>query len=1145
MVRWEDFVHRGFLNKMKTYFINKVIFLILGCLLLMPKMALADSTCESVHLSGAPGNSALDITFVFDGLFPCLTCGFAKSNNYIELEAQIKDFVAYMRATPPFNEMIDSKVNIRYVKTDGINNLSCCNTKFSINDKACNHAKVVDLAAVCPDTDEIVVFSAHGTDDGKDKEKDSRLCSGHEGIGAAGQHAVIYLRPDGSRKVSQLIAHELGHTCAFLADESPDNRDDIGSIFNTFAAANFEDTLQCPAWNAVLGSQCIKIEPAKVIKEGVTTESYRDAENDLMSHGATPGPVDAMVFRSAMERYVSYVKEPISIELHKAAEDFLTKRFKELNPDWLNGDIPADFHTNLFLSDDKDKEKITVITNIVAAELLSDYRGTLTVYTCHDYWIDGAVPKLSIKFKDLSTSHDKGNNRLNANLTADVKFQGHGSLSANGTITYTDILSHIPQTMSCQDLVKVSWDADIPGVNFNAGLNFKNGPLGIIKVEPHINSIGILAKKDVAFNIHIKFSEGVDGLQNLITFIKPIFDVNHFIKSYDYVSLINNQANSFKDQLNKSLEVFGLSLKVSLDAFRVSELVGTGRPLNMFADFYAQDMSPGANLTNGFEIDDNTLRLSGPISFNTPLVSNKDQCVKNYPLIFNADDYSSFNRVIGAVSPQPAIPLASMRIPQMIVNWASASLWNNGFLCAAKEMPIESAPDFLAFLIPGDITIPKIKFNVIATKPPFLDFSTLQDRDGDGKIDLFHDITAEAEVLVNMDIEEVRVSSDGTPLDETRKMNHLVGVGQLFLPFLVEERDIDKPPEEGFSFAKSVLKVDTDKMIVKVKENSFKCTTDGSQKGEVCSSAESFIDTYPILLEPLIKDLLATGINRGLDEVPLNFTRDIDLNFGVIGTDYFSPGVNMNFGQYIARVMARDIVGKWADFDFEFVPKCGPDEYCGLPDPAKIVSVEEVFYKTYTPSLEQNVSFAKCDGVRCKCLNEPTRESAACIHDLMTTEGDLYHYVKVGYYSTDQVSYDFNLHSWNPYKPNVKEKYYVYLAELPTYKHLQDNNFFDEVDSVHRDIHKLTMDATQIVAFRAKTPKGVEQKLKCMAAVILDQSPDMFTYQIRPVLVNVEPHLRSDFNDLYTVCANEDHVDEYHNLIFPDIGYSSSSITGQ
>jgi len=128
----------------------------------------------------------------------------------------------------------------------------------------------------------------------------------------------LYHAADGSTETSYEILHELGHSMAFLGDEyldpereSPSRKLDFMFVPNCERNPVCENNIcSCPKWRNVAGAGCYK---------GCTYEEwYRDSDYDLMRDiYRLPGPVDTLQFRSAMNRYVDYVQEPISIEINK------------------------------------------------------------------------------------------------------------------------------------------------------------------------------------------------------------------------------------------------------------------------------------------------------------------------------------------------------------------------------------------------------------------------------------------------------------------------------------------------------------------------------------------------------------------------------------------------------------------------------------------------------------------------------------------------------------------------------------------------------------------------------------------------------------------------------------------------------------
>ncbi len=1056
--------------------------------------------CKDVYISNPDTKYALDITFISDFV----------ANDALKKQAEA--LVEEMKITPPFDEFINGKINVRYVEVSGPKDLGCCVYSFA---PFCNQASVTDLASWCS-TDEVVVFT--------------NVCGIEQpNIGPFGQHAMIV--EDVNKIDPVLILHELGHSMAFLGDEYsyreefPENYDLTKNIYDKLDFLNFpncerhpeceEGICTCPKWKNVPGSKCIK---------GCGLDDwYRDSEDDLMKEGDTPGPVDSLQFRSAINRYIDYVEEPISIEINKKTTDFITGKFLEKNSEWKIGNIPTEgFKESLWTVDGGEEEFRNALTNIVASVLDIPFSG-IKVFGCHDYWIESeGDPKIKVRFTDFPITYQE-NNQLKGSLIMDVKLEGKASINALGKINYILGPEGILKEKECKDLVEVDWKAKIPHVVFLTSLQFAKGNLGIVKVLPQVEDIDLPKKQNIQFSIDESKQKLIDLTFNGL----DILDINHFSLAYDFLSNVQEDIYSFKDEINNNLDEFGLSLKVSLDMLGLEQLANMGKPHGMILDLYARELwVPAGKLTEGIEIDssENTLRLSGPFHMNAPLIKNRAACVKDLSLNFLPIDYNSFDKNI----PTDHNKFASIKLSQTFPNWFIATLWNDGFFCAKKEIPVADNPPFIP---DGEFVLNKVNYGLIPLSPPYVDYTSLKDTNDDGIIDINHDLVAQGKATMELRF-EYEVS------DQIQKESTIIDFSYL-VPFQLEESDLTLPQDLGFTTAQSFFRTDVEHTLVNIK--TISCET-----GVICDALK--LSPYKEALVQEIKENMVSHMDRALYEIELNPVRDVNLNFGDgFGSDYFTPGFNLNYGEYIAKIQTRQIDRAWAIYDFDLVPKCSAGEDCGPPGRAKITRIQEVFYKDVSCA---DIPHGKGAGAGCRCTKKPTEESKACIDALLSSEGKLFHYARIDYASSrdsDLVTYNFNLINWNTYASEAGKSRAIFVTEsFDTYDRLfkSRNEQAGDLDSVEKDanIHKFNVEATQIVAFRAKTLKGVQQGFKdCMAAVIFDTSGDMLDYHIQGVLVKVKPRLRSDINDDYTICADDQDPEGYQTLL-PHEVYSSSTL---
>jgi|SRR3989344_1350328 len=1065
---------------------KKVIIVGLFLLIFMPLIS-ADS-CNNFYVTNKDVEHALDITLISD--FP--------AGDNIKYRAQ--ELVDYMKDTSPFNEFIGSKINIRYVEVSEPRDLSCCKSSFI---PFCNQIKVANLAKLCP-TDEIIVFSDKGS---------NPACSDYGGgIGVFGQHSLI-AKPIGE-VTPELLVHELGHSMAFLGDEYVytgirlENADD--SYLKKFNFINFpncernpiceNNNCQCPKWRNVPGTGCFK---------GCTLDNwYREQDMDIMENfQMNLGPVDTMQFRSAMNRYVDYVMEPMSVELNKKATDFITEKFLQNNKEGVIGIVP-------FMKYDE------AISN-EAGTLLIDtaisvaFPGIITAVCTGKFHIKNSdTPKVTVYFEHIEVDYsDSINNNIIVYFTTKIKGKGTAQVySDDGVITSPTTLGLL--TWFCSDgIIDVDWETMMDPVVMKATLHFNNGPLGIIEVEPNLEYIQFPNEGSIRDGTKFDYSLSqtltdikIDLPDNVVNDILNIVLQKEETPTYKFAREIKNSTVEFeytlKKKINDNLDDFGLSLKASLDLMGLGELGGMGKPHGMIFDFYMRPIPGG--LTQGVEIDSQTgeesLRLSGPVSLNSPLDKNMADCVKGLNSNFQPIDYTEFDRKIPNKD-----SFASIKLSQTFPNWFLATLWNGGYFCSKKNLLVTDLPSIIPPI--ENIFITKAEYLLTPLSAPSIDYSSFEDINNDGVIDFENDIVVKGDAKINLIIEYTTSQND----DKIQESINIVF--NYVVPLLIEESDITSPLSEsgeGFTFAQSFLKPDRDN--IRISFNEISCSNK-----LICSYIR--LPAQKELLSNEIKESMASHIQRGVSEVSLNPVRDIDLNFGEFGGDYFSPPLNFSYGEYIAKMKTREIDKKWMIYDFDLIEKCSSSDYCGPASGAFISNVEEVYYK---------------DGKECRINPLNIEQGQECFNLMQSEIGDIDQYYVVTYTSTDPfISYNYNLISWNNYKPTieneVKIENKVYLAKnKDTYNKLMESKRTGigegEVENIpnniNADVHLLNYlaDGTSILAVRGKTAKGVEQGFNCMSAVIFDK--DCNTFECFPEIVKatIKPTLRADTNDNYVIC---------------------------
>ena len=1054
--------------------------------------------CKGVYVSNKNSDKALDITFVSDFV----------ANNALKKQAEA--LIERMKITSPFDEFIKDKINVRYVEISKDTDLGCCTLL-----PMCSQAKVASLASYCP-TDEIVVYT--------DKSKDRSFpCVAN--AGPLGQQAMII--EDINEIDPILVLHELGHSMGFLSDEYlyrevfpkkvvkmmeslPDIFNAINCEKRPICENNDPNKCVCPKWRDVPGAGCFK-------GCGVD-EDYRDSENDLMKDGFLPGPVDTIQLRSAINRYVDYVKEPLSIEINKKTTDFILKKFVEKNSDWITGNVydieksfsesgkstkvPLRFDKPLVQLDVDTGDKVIdgIINEMVKGAVSAIGSGYVAgLNTCNNFKIAGEIdPTISIKLNSVDTTY-RSFYYMRIELHLDMRLQGVAYINADGVIigyTPVDPLNLKP-IRDCKHLLDIDWNTELTDVVIIADLNFYTGDLGVVAVRPEIYEIRLPSKD----HLHFKIKDSKKSiLGKVFGEVLDILNVNHFSMSYEFAKELSEDVYSLKDELNANLDDLGWSLKASLEELGLEQLGGMGKPHGMILDFYMESDRDGERfITKGVEIDSRSgkeaLRLSGPVHMNTPLLYNRDKCVAGLDLNFKPIDYRDFERDIET----DRTKFVSAKLTQTFPNWFIATLWNDGYFCSEGGYYLLGLPIFISPEL--GISVTKASYKITPLTPPYIDYSTLEDFNGDDIID-YYDIVSKGSARINVALDYKHEGTD--------KKEDIEAMFKYTIPLVIENPDLTLPSNEGFSFAESYLKADAD--AIKIEIESISC-----KEGVVCDKLK--LSEYQQSLIEEIKGRIASHFNRALSEIAINPIRDADLNFGEVGGDYFSPPINLDYGEYIAKIDTREIDGKWMIYDFDLVEKCGSGEYCGPASKASVKYVKEVYYKK---------------GEFCETDYSNFEKGKECVEKLKLKEGDLHHYYKIAYTSQDPyVAYDYNLVSWDPYQParsnGVEVENIVYLTEsravyIKLMASKNSGSGAGEVENiaknVNANVHLLgyLADGTSIVAVRSRTAKGVEQGLECMNAVLFDK--DCNTFECFPEIVQatIKPTLRSDANDNYVIC---------------------------
>lgn len=995
-----------------------------------------DHECQDLYISNPDSEHALDITFLSEG------------RDIEDVEKQLKNLVKTMEKIEPFNEFIDEKINIRYV-TPAASDFDCCSDLFAF----CNQAELIKLVSTCP-TDEIVVFSSA-------RDRGRETCSSYRGVAALGQHAVIFKEPDGTEETSKVILHELGHSLAFLGDEYVyknvfgEGREEeyLKILENQLTFFNYpncernpvckkneegEKICKCTKWANIPGTGCYK--------DCSSPDWYRETDYDMMrsSQAKEFGPVDKRQFRSAINRYVDYVEEPISIEVNKKLEDLIVRKFLEKNKE-ITGTIP----------DIKYEEKLRTKgwPDYIRWILLPTSLGIID-FNCRNFRIASKTdPKVIIRFNDINIEHIDEVDSVYVTLDIDVSVRGASVVKADGKIRLIGFIE-----ISCDNVLEdypITWNSrGWINMIIKARLHYDVDELNTIVVDPYVNRPKI--KNPINFHVN------VHNMQNDLE--KELIDIlseNAFDPSERFVTKVNG----ITSRINQNLDEFGLALKTSLDMLGLEELPYTGKPNAMILDIYPND-------DTGIDIKSDRLRIWGDASMNKPYTGFKAECVKGYDHKFQAIDVSEFKKEINTEK------YGAIRISESFVNWFIANLWNEGFFCSERRVEIANLPDF--FQDNEELDLSSYKYTLTPKNPPYINYNEIIDIEND-----FHvkgDSNVEFEFYFD---------------DNTIKANADLSY---YIPLVLEEPDATLPAEQAFSFAQSFFRSDTDKVEIILKE--FNCEGNAEKCGIISSTKNK-----ELLLKE-IKEEIISHINRAFSEIPINPVRDINLNFGEVGIDYFTPGINLNFGEYTAKVDLRDIKNKYLTYEFDLIEKC--KEECKAPSNALITKVEEKFVKN-----------------REECLKEPTSESRGCINQLIAQPGQLYHYYIVYYISqAPYITYNFNLRSWNSYKygSNIIRKIYL-ASDSATFDALKNNEleYIDEFST----IHKFTNDCTQIIVVRSKSDNGIEQDFECMSSVIFDQCTEQFSYYAQPVFATIKPRFRNEVKDAYGVCTKASNPELY------------------
>jgi len=1058
------------------------------------------NTCKDFYVSNSNGDKSLDITFLIevrkaDKDAPASANEIINSEN--QAKSQLTNLLNMLKIKEPFNEFINSKINIRYiVYDDSFSQLKCCTGLF---DRMCSLKKVMQLASKCK-SDEIINLA----------DANAHECSDIS-HGYPGQYAVVYAALDGTDYTSRLILHEFGHLNAFLGDEYL-YKEAYGEEFVsgseilknklTFVnQPNCDRTPECDEngncvcskWRNIPGAGCYK---------GCTFEDwYREQENDIMRSAVSGefGPVDKRQLRASINRYSENVQEPISIEVNKNFENFLLNKFKEKNANGITGIVPNIGYTEDF-GETTDFQRITTdIATTFGSTVLS--LGTFSVtFDCHDFKLTNkGNPKVKVNFNDIKTIHvSKENqnpnypdkNSIYLELDNRIVVDGEAKIIADGKVWFRAGAVVIP--IPCNDVLEIApikWGTTFDHLIIQAHMKYEMTPLNTINVVPEID--GVINEQFIQWKLYWDIENFPDELESMI---EGFLEDDAYNPTENFVTEINGLAT----EVNKNLDEFGLALKTSLDQLGLEQLPNTGKPPAMILDIYPDQ-------STGLEVLNDKMRIWGKANLNSPYNEfRKGTCVENYPHNFKAIDYSGFNKVIFDTNSDK---FAAIRISESFFNWFIANLWNEGYFCLDEKVNIANLPELILLLQefnpeinPENFGLNSINYKFTPIKPPYIDY-----RDGwNVESDFF--IENNGDLLINFDFDETISLSK----DTQAKLDVYY-----YVPLIFEEPEATIPSDQGFSFAQSRFRTDIEKagIDITIKE----CSGDAIMCQLLMSMESSPNNEISIklknLLEQEIKEIIAAHIDRAISEVQLNPVRDVNLDFGEVGLDYFSPGINLNFGEYTSRVLARDINKKYLTYEFDLIEKC-KDGSCEPPPIAWISKVEEKFYKNGQV-----------------CLNEPTIESKNCINKLIAESGKMYHYFIVTYTtSAPYVTYNFNLRSWNSYKKGELTQYKVYAAaDSDTYEALKSTSselsIFEGLYSQlpTPSLHKMTDECTQVFFVKSKSRGGIEQGFNCMYAAIFDKCAELFSYYPEIVRATVKPRLRGDIRDEYKIC----HSNEY------------------
>lgn len=1083
-----------------------------------------NADCVDYRVTEPDSEKAVDFTFVLDG-----------SISEDALKRQIDDLVSYMRQVKPFDEFVDDKINIRYVKTNLGVNLNCCNRGVDFG--LCDTTDVRELASVCP-TDEIIGFSTNGD------SPNGRSCAEGEGwksgVAIPGQYIVLYDYPKASdtssikRDKSWVMMHELGHVTGFLMDEylyatqfGEGNAETVQKLYDLvsfYTPINCEPdpefdengVAHCSRWENVPGTGCY---------EGCTLKDwYRPTENNIMrdDHFTLPSPVDKLQFRSAMSRYVDYAKGPMSVEIYDPLVDFVFDKLIEQNPDWIATPVPDTEFSSTVWGSDVGATGQTILEGLMAEALTSSglLSPEVTVAGCYDYTLDGELAELLIRFKDFEhypktfwKTNSEGNKEfdyevLRARFYLDARMQGKASVNADGQIVGTGILDEKPVTnfvRDCKDLIEISWKADVP-MMIQVDLKFENGPLGSIVVEPNVSDVQVTDKSHIKFLVD-DHSIGLLGL--LISDVDDVFDLNHYSMAYNFASEMDEGKRKYMDEFNKNMNDFALSLKASMDYFGVGDMFNTGIPHGMILDFYLEDKSSpnvkGVEVMSG----DGLLRLSGMASMNTPAEGNRHECVKNFPIEFEAVT-SGFDRRIDHSSGS----FGAIQLSETFPNWFLATLWNQGFFCIDEVVPVDSLGLGGELDVFGEME--SVEYVLIPTEYPKMQFPT-SDVNNDGIVDL-GDSRVEFVSGIVLDIG----MSDGLGMS----WSHRIGADMSIIADVsLEEPDATIPSGDGYSHAESHFVVHPEG--VSVLFDNIVCPDDFSLCGLLFESS---------LFEDVLKrEIIAPEISRALAKFPLNPVRDVNLNFGDVeledenGDLLFDPPLNLDYGTYVAKVDSRVAGNKWMSYEFRLVPKCGGGD-CRASSRAMIRNVYEFYVSRDSWGSDYcslNVEFDEGSKYRIEfeeCLNKLLLESV----------NGVYHFFKIEYDGSEQYyNYNFNLNSWTPFKLDRDYKEVFIAVDRDTYDKLlifrddANPNRFWHINDDDFDVEMFSPEQTQILAVRSKTDQGVEQSLECVSAVMFDRDANSNTYTPEVLFVTVDSLTKDNPKDNFVVCSEEEFPEYY------------------